>query len=652
MRPIDFEAELNAEQFRAATGPDGPLLILAAAGTGKTRTLVYRVAYLVHKGIDPERILLLTFTNKAAKEMITRATELVGAEARVRWNGTFHHVANRILRRHATHIGYRNDFTIMDRDDSKTVMGSCLKELKLGGKEFPKKEVLLGLVSHAANTETAFADVVEQRFGDFDDVAPGKVVQVLERFCERKRELDAMDFDDLLVQCLHLLRTNERLRESYQEQFQHVLVDEYQDTNTIQAQLVDLLSGRHGNLFVVGDDFQSIYSWRGADYRNIITFAERYKDAQIFKLETNYRSVPEVLAVANTVVTNSSHPEAFHKEMRATRGGYHRPRIARLRDGEHQARYVVEQVKAFRREGYRYSDMAILYRAHYHALELQLALSRAHTPHVITSGMRFFEQAHVKDVLCFMRMLTSHEDELAFVRFLTLLPGVGPMTAEKLWKKLGGSFESFNPLHRQIMDAAMPKRARERWLLVAPLLAAFHDEGLKQDICTLISRLIECFYAQYAVDTYDNYEDRLDDLRELGLHALKFESINEFLNDVALLTNLDAEVDEALEIGGNGDAVKLGTIHQAKGLEYPVVILIWLTQGMFPSSRSMSESDEGTAEERRLFYVAATRAEDELLMCVPKIRRMRDGGVMYCDPSEFVSDIPPELVDDARVGFM
>ena len=650
LNEIDFKKDLNDEQFAAATAGDGPMLILAAAGTGKTRTLVYRVAYLVSQGVDPHRILLLTFTNRAAKEMLERAGRLIGMTSGIPWSGTFHHIANRILRRYASLIDYRSNYTIMDSDDSRTLMNNCIKELKLQSKEFPKKDVLLHVLSNSANSETSLEDAISEHFAEHD-VDQNAVQRVIELYIQKKRELDAMDFDDMLTNCLKLLREHEHVRQRYAEQFQYVLVDEYQDTNKIQAQLVDQLASYHRNVFVVGDDFQSIYSWRGADYHNIIFFKERYPDAQIYKLETNYRSVPEVLAVANETVDCSGHPEEFRKTLRATRDTYKKPTVARLRDGDHQARYVVDKIKSFKRAGYKASDIVVLYRAHFHAMELQMALTRGHIPHVVTSGIRFFEQAHIKDVLSLLRILTCPEDALAFDRLLCLLPGVGPATAKRFWKKLGNRFDSDDPVKRKLLlESITRKEAHERWERIDNVLRQFHSEGLRASGGKTVKAFVDEFYDTYVVDTFENSDSRLDDVQELALHFDKFDSIEESLSDIALLTNLDAEADNIS--ARSGDVVRLSTVHQAKGLEWPVVIIIWASEGMFPSARSVKESEEGEAEERRLFYVATTRAEDELVLCVPEVRRMRDGGVMYCTPSRFVDELPDEIISNRRIGYI
>ncbi|MCE9613047.1 MAG: ATP-dependent helicase [Lentisphaerae bacterium] len=644
MPTIDFQELLNAEQLAAATAPDGPILVLAAAGTGKTRTLVFRVAQLVERGIAPDRILLLTFTNKAAREMLDRAREVVGEGVGGVWGGTFHHLANRLLRRHAPRVGFASDFTILDRDDSRALVSQCVKDLKLEHKEFPRSAVLLGLFSMAANAEADIAELAGRRVPETDPEAIRRVHAAYEK---RKQDMGGMDFDDLLVNGLRLLRDHADIRERYQEQFRHVLVDEYQDTNPIQAELVDRLGAKHGNVFVVGDDFQSIYAWRGADYRNIMTFPDRYRGTQIYRLETNYRSVPNILAVANACIAGN--PEQFQKVLRATREPGDHPVVAHLRDGDEQARYVVEQVRLLRREGFRLSDIAVLYRAHFHALELERLLPMARVPYVITSGMRFFEQAHIKDVLCLLRVLVFPNDELSFTRLLGLLPGVGPRTAVKAWAKVGSRFRAQDAGQREVLRGALGKAAQGAWARVEAVLDAA-SEGVSAD--DLLDRFMETFYGEHLQNAYENADERMEDIAALTADVARYTDLEEFLSGVALLTNVDGD-DAPEEEGGGQESLRLSTVHQAKGLEWGAVIILWVTEGMFPSSRSLNESMEGEAEERRLFYVAVTRAKDALRICVPEVRRSRDGGVFYCSPSRFVTEIPPHFLRVERnTGFM
>ncbi|MFC1451872.1 ATP-dependent helicase [Verrucomicrobiota bacterium] len=639
----DFRQSLNSEQYEAATAPDGPLLVLAAAGTGKTRALVYRVAYLVGEGVDPERILLLTFTNRAAGEMLDRARRLVGEQVSGVWGGTFHHMANRILRRHCAAIGYSSDYSILDRDDARTLVTACIKDLRLGGQEFPKPTVLLSLFSAAANREEPLVDLLGVRLAD-SEADFGDVLRVHEEYEARKRKLNAMDFDDMLINCLRLFREAPEPAERYRERFLHVLVDEYQDTNLIQAELVDRIASKHRNLMVVGDDFQSIYSWRGADFRNIMSFPERYPDAQTRVLETNYRSVPGILAVANACIAGN--PDQYQKTLRATREAKGKPRLFRVRDGGQQARVVLEEIRVLKRNGFKPCDIAVLYRAHFHAMELQMELTREQLPYVITSGMRFFEQVHIKDVCSLVRILENPGDGLAFTRLLCLLPSVGEKTAASAWSKLGMRFLAADPGQREKVASCLRPAARPQWKEIERICEAYGEEGLSEDPGEVIHRFTKEFYAAHAANVFENADQRLEDIDELVNYTTRFDSAGQFLSEVALMTNLDAE-DEKVRTEGTG-AVRLSTVHQAKGLEWPAVIVIWATDGMFPSSRSMNESEEGEAEERRLFYVAVTRAKDELCLCAPEIRRMRDGGVMYCTPSRFIEEIPPDLLREER----
>lgn len=646
MPPIDFEKDLNPEQRAAALAPDGPVLIIAAAGTGKTRALTYRVAHLVERGVDPRRVLLLTFTNRAAREMLDRARLLVGEGVGGLWGGTFHHMANRMLRRHAGALGYQLDYTILDQDDARGLVREAADALGLLGKHFPKPDVLMSVFSLAANKEKPVGDVAETWFKNHP-IEINDVVRVHESYVKRKRALQAMDFDDLLVNGLILFREHPDVLRHYQEHFLHILVDEYQDTNLIQAEWVDRLAEPRRNLLVVGDDFQSIYSWRGADFQNFLRFPKRYPEATVIRLETNYRSVPGVLEVANACIAGN--PEQFQKTLRAVRTEDTRPVLVRMYGGEEQARYIVEALKRLRRGGVRMDRVAILYRAHFHAMELQMELAREKIAYTITSGVRFFEQAHVKDACSLLRLLVNPGDELAFQRLMGLLPKVGPKTAVRIWEFLGKRCDLRDPAQTARLRDKLPPAAREAWKQIEPLAVAYVEEHLDEDPGEVLHQFIEAFYDDYAVETFDNAERRLEDLEALIDYTTKFESAEAFLSETALMTNLDAEADNVQ--GEPENSIKLSTIHQAKGLEWDVVFILWLAENMFPSARAMEDAG-GLSEERRLFYVATTRARDQLFLCVPEMRRTRDGGAMYYAPSRFVRELPPGLVKEEHVGFI
>jgi DNA helicase-2/ATP-dependent DNA helicase PcrA len=631
--PIDFANELNEEQRAAVQAPDGPVLIIAAAGTGKTRTLTYRVAWLVERGIDPTRILLLTFTNRAAREMLDRAQALVGDQVGGLWGGTFHHMANRMLRRFASALGYGNDYTILDQDDARSLVRSAADELDLVGKHFPKPDVLLSVFGLAYSREVPVLEIAHQRF-DGHEINVDDVARVATLYTQKKRDLNAMDFDDLLINGLRLLREHPHILDHYRERFQHILVDEYQDTNVIQAAWVDALASHHRNLLVVGDDFQSIYSWRGADFRNIIGFPTRYPGTAIFKLETNYRSLPGILHVANACIAGN--PEQFQKTLRPVRISPARPVVARMQNGDQQAAYIIDRVRRKRSEGVPMRDMVVLYRAHYHALELQLMLARERIPFVITSGMRFFEQAHIKDACSILRLLVNPGDELAYSRLLALFPKMGKKTCAKLWDQMGRRLDLRDSAQRARLENMLPAAARPMWQDLHPVW-----EKLTEPPGDLIESFVAAFYDRYAIETFDNYDRRMEDIQELVNFTTRFDSTDAFLSEMALLTNMDTESDDphAEEV----DALRLSTIHQAKGLEWKMVFVLWMAEGMFPSSRSLNDL-AGESEERRLFYVATTRAKDELHLCVPALRRSRDGGTQFFMPSRFVTELPPDLV--------
>src|SRR3954467_11199801 len=432
---IDYAAELNEQQLAAVTASPGPLLVIAGAGSGKTRTLTYRVAYLLENGIDPRNILLLTFTNKAARQMLDRVASLLPFDATGIWGGTFHSIGNRMLRRHGTALGYGSGFSIMDREDQKDLINTVVADLRIDPKElrFPKGDVLAEIFSFVINTECPMEELLAERFPYFLPLME-KIREVHARYEKKKKATNSMDFDDLLEKTLRMLKEHEGIASSYRRQFQFILVDEYQDTNKIQADLIDTLGRDHRNVMVVGDDAQSIYSWRGANFQNILEFPKRYPDAQVFKIEMNYRSVPEILGVRNAGM--AANVRQFRKHLSATRESKTlRPALVALNDSSEQAQFVAQRILELRDENIDLNDIAVLYRAHYHALELQLELSRRGIPYQITSGIRFFEQAHIKDVTSFIRFVANPRDEVAFNRMVKLLPGIANRTAENLWRE-------------------------------------------------------------------------------------------------------------------------------------------------------------------------------------------------------------------------
>lgn len=651
---IDYRAELNESQHAAVTSAPGQALVIAGAGSGKTRTLTYRVAYLLDNGIAPENILLLTFTNKAAREMLERVQSLVPVETKRLWGGTFHSVGNRLLRHHAEALGWRQGFSIMDREDQKDLLESVIggAAIDTGSFRFPKAEVLADMFSLAENICVPLQEIIDTRYPYFDRVSE-PIHRVHQMYREKKQSTNSLDFDDLLVLPVQLLRENEDILKSYQRQFQFVLVDEYQDTNQLQCELVDLLVGEGGNLMVVGDDAQSIYSWRGADVGNILNFAARYPKAQTYKIETNYRSVPEVLSLANAAI--EANRAQIRKNLVAAREGKGLlPALVAVDTPSAQGAFVAQRILELQDEGIEFSEMAVIYRAHFHSLEVQMELTSRGIPFQITSGLRFFEQAHVKDVAAFMKFAVNRQDEVSFMRMVRLLPGVGTASATKLWSewlRCEGSREGpmSTKFTSHLLGFKVPKKAQKTWEQFAYTLDELMDaKGLPVPPAMMIHSIVEGVYADYMKAKFKNYDQRNDDLERLSDYSSRFTDISEFLSQLALLSGVDT--DETPTAPQDKDAVTLTTGHQAKGLEWKVVFAIWMADGMFPNRRVLDEGGEsGIEEERRLFYVTVTRAKDELYLIYPLIyHQARDGDILQ-KPSRFIEDVPAELMEPWNV---
>jgi DNA helicase II / ATP-dependent DNA helicase PcrA len=672
---IDYAAELNEQQLAAVTAPPGPMLIIAGAGSGKTRTLTYRVAYLLENGVDARNILLLTFTNKAARQMLDRVANLLPVDAAGIWGGTFHSIGNRMLRRHGSALGYASGFTIMDREDQKDLIVTVVGSSGIDPKEmrFPKADVLADIFSFVVNTERPMEELLSEKFPYFLPLLE-QIKDVQARYERKKKATNSLDFDDLLEKTLRMLVEHEHIARVYRRQFQFILVDEYQDTNKIQADFIDLLAREHQNVMVVGDDAQSIYSWRGANFQNILEFPNRYPKAQVFRIELNYRSVPEILEVANSAI--AANVKQFKKNLSATRDSKAmKPALIALNDGSEQAQFVAQRILELRDEGVELNEIAVLYRAHYHAVELQLELSRRGIPYQITSGIRFFEQAHIKDVASFIRFVVNPHDEVAFKRMVRLLPGIGGKRAENLWKgwerelaasplpvaaaadrgpgsttpatEMSADSVRGYSIGEQLLKLSISTRSKKMWEQLAQTLDEIAPKGKPNPPSEMIVSVVEAIYDDYAKANFTNYELRREDLNQLAAFARQFSDAQEFLSQLALISNVDAE--PAPNAAADKEAVNLSSVHQAKGLEFHTVFVIWLTDGMFPSSRSL-ETRDAVEEERRLFYVAITRARDELYLSYPHMRLNAGFGDVFQRPSRFLKEIPTELLEDWQVN--
>jgi DNA helicase II / ATP-dependent DNA helicase PcrA len=657
-----YKSELNEEQFRVVTAQHGAALVVAGAGSGKTRVITYRVAYLIEQGVSPQRILLATFTNRAAREMLRRVEGLTGSQNVHRvWGGTFHRIANLILRRHAASLGYDANYSIMDSEDSRDHLNAAIEEAAIDtrSRRFPKAEVLQDIISFANNTDQPIEDVIIRKYPYFEMLS-AQVRRVDAVYQQRKRERNVMDYDDLLLNLKRLLLEKAEIAAMYAEQFQHILVDEYQDTNRLQAEVIDLLAVGHRNVMVVGDDAQSIFAWRGAEFANIYEFPKRYPEAVTYKLETNYRSTPEILGLANVSIANNR--RQFPKMLQAVRRSREmKPALVPCSDVEQQSAFIASRILELRDEGTSLEDVAVIYRSHYHSIELQLELSRRGIPYRVQSGLRFFEQAHIKDVVAYLRIVANPRDELAWKRALMMIPGVGRATAAKIFEMLmfrsGRHQEPTAERTVMLPPAAIedlrgfPKlREKQAWKDFVSLLEVLTSDEARSNPSMQVSMVLERGYEQYLHETYENADARLEDLRGLAQFAARYGSTEELLSELALLsterfTEPQPITGEDVIHGGEEDELlTLTSVHQAKGLEWKAVFIIWAAEGRFPSPRSLREIDS-EEEERRLWYVALTRAKDELYITYPLLVVDHNRQAVLQKPSRFVTECPPALFE-------
>lgn len=640
---IDYDAELNAEQLPVVKEGDGPCLVLAGAGSGKTRTVTYRVAWLLEHGVPPDRILLLTFTNKAAKEMITRVEMLLKTYPQGLWSGTFHSVANRLLRQYGSRTAFGPGFSILDEDDATDLMKLCIKEQKVGdmGKRFPSAAVLKSISSYAANARIPLDEAIERKNSDFASFTY-EITEILKRYERNKIEQRSMDFDDLLLVLLKLLQEQPDVREQLADKFAYVIVDEFQDTNLIQAEIVKLLSGVHKNLLVVGDDAQSIYSFRAAEIKNILNFPDQYTGAKVFRLVTNYRSTPEILHVANEVIKNNE--EQFSKELVAVSKKGELPLVVPAADERQEAQYVAEQIVELINDGTPMREIAVLFRAAFHSQAVEFELMKRNIPYDYRGGLKFFERAHVKDSIAHLRILRNVKDSMAWIRALQIHPGVGLATAAKI-ASYAGSFAT-----AQEAVASTPSigaKAMLGWQRCAKMLSAMLTT-------TTPAQALRAFagsesYKEYLEAEYPNYRDRLDDIEQFSVFAEQYDEIGPFLDAVTLTGDFGVKLmdtERQSSSSSDDDKIVLSTIHQAKGLEWDDVFIINLAEGAFPHSRSYGSAAE-MAEERRLFYVASTRARKKLFFTYPVTSGYET--VEIRQPSTFLDEIPKAATETVKL---
>ncbi len=632
---IDYARELNPQQLEAVRAPEGPALVIAGAGSGKTRIVTYRVAYLLEQGVRPEEILLLTFTKKAAEEMLRRVSDLVPADLSRLWGGTFHHVGNRVLRRHAELLGFQPNYTILDREDSRVLLEASARETGADprGKLFPGGKVLLEIIGYGRNTGIGIAEAVEVKAPHFGELA-GRIERVAVRYHRRKRERNYLDFDDLLLFFEELLSRHPEIFDLYRGRFRHILVDEYQDTNIVQARIVDLLGGGHRNIMAVGDDSQSIYSFRGALFRNIRDFPRQYPGCRVFTVETNYRSTPEILGLSNRIIARAE--DSFRKILRPVRPPGVSPALVRAGNVYEQADFVAQRIMELIDEGTNPSTIAVLYRSHYLSMEVQMELARREIPFTVRSGMRFFEQAHIKDALAYLKVIDNPRDEIAWKRILVRLPRIGTRTAERIWEAVSGLPDPLTGL----TSVPVPPGARAGWEGFRRTIEKMRDLAPRAP-AGLIGAVLEGDYDDYLKSQFANYERRREDLIQLARYAARYDDLEQYLDELAMIGGLVAE---DVEPGARREMVVLSTVHQAKGLEWDAVFVVWLAEGKFPVAASYGDA-AALEEERRLFYVAATRCRRELYLLYPLSQRSRSGMEALQRPSRFLTELPPDCYE-------
>ncbi|MCW1891626.1 MAG: UvrD-helicase domain-containing protein [Candidatus Uhrbacteria bacterium] len=645
--PIDYAAALNEEQRNAVLNGDGISLVLAGAGSGKTRTITYRVAYLLEQGAMAERILLLTFTNKAAREMRERIEQLLGTSIDAIWSGTFHSIAHRFLRMYGDRIGINPSFSILDSDDAKSTMKLAIKDANMDGaaKRFPSPSVCLDIVSYGRNVCKQISEVLELRYPHFVELASG-IEDVAHKYADRKQRANALDFDDLLAGFLSLVEHPDVGR-MISERFQHVLVDEYQDTNAIQARIVQALARVHQNLFVVGDDAQSIYAFRGADVRNILDLPSIYPHAKVFTLVTNYRSTPQILDLANESLRHNE--DQFHKDLVALRSAGEKPSLIPASSARQEAQYVAEQILALRHQGAKLGSIAVLFRATSHSQQLEMELLKRDLPYEYRGGLKLFERAHVKDVLSFLRVIHNVKHEQAWMRLLSMQEGIGATSAERVASEIVASDASIEDVIK-IPPSSLRAKARIGWDQLCAVLQMALREA--REPAHLIRGVANSPYQQHLEREYPNWRDRLEDIEQFASFAEQYQDLETFLGTVTLYDDTIAVKDRGASY--QEDRMVLSTVHQAKGLEWDTVFVIHLADGSFPNRRALAE-EGGLEEERRLFYVAVTRARVQLFLSYP----LTVGGgesLMFNRASPFIDEIAPRLIDrvellSARGGF-
>ena len=628
----DYEYDsLNEAQLHAVTSTTGPVLVIAGAGSGKTRTLVHRVAHLLAAGVEPWQILLLTFTRKAAQEMLWRAASLVGNFSSQVTGGTFHAIANNLLRRYAGLIGYPSSFSIIDQADAEGIVNLLKSSLGLGreNRQFPSKRLIVGIFSGAVNRSLGVEELIDRQYthlaAHLDDL-----LTLHQHYQNYKAEHALMDYDDLLLNWRRLLAEQPEARESLSRRFAYIMVDEYQDTNLIQAEIVRLLAANHNNVMVVGDDSQSIYSFRGADFHNIMRFPELFPGTTLVKLEENYRSTQPILSLSNAIIEAAA--EKYTKTLFSRIEGGDKPKLYAARDERDEARFVADGIADLLGKGVPAREIAVLFRSGFHSFKLELELASLGLDFEKRGGLKLTESAHMKDVLAFLRLLVNPRDALSWSRVFLQLEKIGPKTAQKFTTALINAADPWQGLEA----LSLPPAARGSFTAMRHLFAELRQQGNAATLA-LYEKILEYYRPIFQRLYADDYPKRQKDLDQLKSIITGYADVQSFIDD----TTLDPP-----DVGGpeQRDRLVLSTIHSAKGLEFDAVFVIGLAEGRFPHSAAGVMGAQWE-EERRLLYVAATRARKQLWFTYPGELMTPDRMFKRVAMSPFLGEIPPHLYE-------
>ncbi|NVM43539.1 MAG: ATP-dependent helicase [Candidatus Lokiarchaeota archaeon] len=646
--PVDFQKELNYQQFNVINKIKGPQLIIAGAGSGKTRTIVYCVAKLLSEAVKPSEIMLVTFTNKAATEMIKRVENLLGMKPKGIWAGTFHSIANRFLRQYAKTLGFKPNYVIIDETDANLLMKIIYNNIEIQTDDisFPSPKTAKKILSYSINCDKTISDTIKWKYKQYDDTRiTSKLKEIYKIYKTKKARDNLVDFDDLLVFWNKLL--DERfIAQRIASNFKHILVDEYQDTNFIQDEIIRKLSKHtlERNILAVGDDAQSIYGFRGANFHNIMKFSKRFENCRIHKLTQNYRSVPEILDLANDSISHNK--SQFKKEMETTRQKGVKPVHIILENEEKQAIFIVNKLNELQMDGCKLSDIAVLYRAGFHSLRIELELQNRNIPYVVHSGVSFFERVHVKDLIAHLRIIQNPYDEISWSRIFSQFQGIGKKTASKIYDILSSmsnpleNIISGSDFRNKLNNIKIPKvTRREIVIYLTEFLKSIKNDEPKEIIIKLTNQL-----SKFLKLKYSNWQDRVEDLKQIGIYSQNYDTIQSFLDILALnKSTIDSKSVGLSNIISS--PLTLSTIHRAKGLEWNIVFIPMLSENLFPSNR-VKKNTEALEEERRVFYVGITRAKEKLFLISPK-RIKSFKGHKDLNLSQFISELNPEVYNQS-----